>query len=272
VCTLVRDDVLERYEVSTKDVEWDLEGRVLCTEIVPRPHIDIAGTTTTSPSWQEAKIRRDKEWRDESTEASKRKRDKLVVVNGYWVNGTSAPWRDSSTGAIIGTRHDIKRLFHSRMLALSRSYESAGYHVIHIGDMNIARSAIDGYPGIRLGDQHVKNRADFNLKFFDMPRVEGGFHGVDVWRYVYGERRKYSYHGRGIPWGSSCDRVDLCVVSRSVVLGVEEQAGNDDGPGVGSALVGTDICDNPTDRGHSDHCPLWVAVDMERLGVKCEIG
>lgn len=212
VCTLIRDDVLENKggRAVTRDVDWDLEGRVLITEF----------------GW------------------------KLLVVNGYWVNGTTNPYRDSQTGEVTGTRHDWKRKFHSLVLQEVKAYEAKGWHVVLIGDMNIAREPIDGYPGIRLGPDHVKNRSDFNAKFFNEPK---GMRGIDTFRHFYGGKRKYSYHGeKAEEWGRSCDRVDLGIVSRSLVEGR-------------GGLVVADIWESVEERGHSDHVPIGVVLDLERL-------
>ncbi|KAK5251992.1 hypothetical protein LTR40_011317, partial [Exophiala xenobiotica] len=99
---------------------------------------------------------------------------------------------------------------------------------------------------------HVKNRADFNAKFFV---DENGMRGIDIFRHVHHDSRKYTYYPRGGQWGDSCDRVDLIIVSRSLIDQVD-------------AIDGTDICDNALDRGHSDHVPLWVSLVMSKLPLK----
>jgi exonuclease III len=97
--------------------------------------------------------------------------------------------------------------------------------------------------------QHVKNRADFNDKFFTNPK---GMCGIDVFRHMHGIQKKFTYHSRGRAWGESCDRVDLIIVSRSLVEDVD-------------AVVATDICDSAMERGHSDHVPLWISLDVSKL-------
>lgn len=213
VATLISDNILSQVD-EVREVEWDLEGRVLITVL----------------------------------------RNNLVIINGYWVNGTENPYRDPSTGQVSGTRHHRKRAFHQLMLEESLKYEKQGYHAILAGDMNIARTPLDGYPGIRLGQEHVRNRYDFNERFFD---GEMGMRAVDTFRHIHGDERKYSYHPRGIEWGSSCDRVDLIMVSRALC----------DLPG---ALVDADILDNPKDRGHSDHVPLFASFDTGVLNRAAE--
>ncbi|KAK8038456.1 DNase I-like protein [Apiospora rasikravindrae] len=71
-----------------------------------------------------------------------------------------------------------------------------------------------------------------------------GLNGIDTFRHIHGSERRYSYHPRGRPWGSSCDRVDLIVASRALENNV----------------VNAGICDSPRDRGPSDHCPVWVEI------------
>jgi exonuclease III len=205
---------------TTKEVDWDLEGRVLITDF---------------PNW------------------------KLAVVNGYWVNGTTMPYRSTSTGAVIGTRHDRKREFHAQMLATVKEYEAKDWHVVLIGDMNVAPSLIDGYPNLRGGVEHVRNRRDFNEKFLS---GEDGMRGVDTFRHFHGGTRKYSYHGEAKErWGESCDRVDLGIVSRSLV----------EGKGRG-ALVGADIWESVVERGASDHVPISVVLNVGKLRGREEEG
>ena len=173
----------------------------------------------------------------------------LVIINGYWVNGTDSPYRNPAAGKPDGDRHGLKLRYHQNILNEVLEYERKGRRVIMVGDMNVARKPIDGFPNLRTSPaQHVKNRYDFNQKFFN---DELGMRGIDVFRHFHGDQKKYTYRSRNRPWGSSMDRVDLIIASRDLV----EQ---DD------ALVGSDICDNQLDRGHSDHVPLWVTVDTSK--------
>ena len=174
----------------------------------------------------------------------------LIVINGYWVNGTSNPYRDPNTGEVTGTRHDHKLRFHKHMLDDALRYEREGHQVVLIGDMNIA---LDGHPNLRTSPvQHVKNRADFKDKFFD---DENGMRGIDVFRHLHGNLKKFTYHPRGRVWAESCDRVDLIIVSHTLVDNLD-------------AVTGTDICDSAPERGHSDHVPLWISLDMSKLANK----
>lgn len=209
VASLIRDDYAPLIRV-TRRPDWDLEGRVLIHEMEMG----------------------------------------LVVINGYWVNGTSNPYRDSQTGLVTGTRHDHKLRFHQRMMEEVLQLQNKSLPVIMIGDMNVARARIDGHPNLRTSPvQHVKNRADFNAKFFT---GESGMHGIDAFRHFHGELKKFTYYPRRISWGSSCDRVDLIIVSPVLI--------NELG-----AVIDADICDNALDRGHSDHVPLWISVDLLKI-------
>lgn len=212
VATLIREDFASSVCVTTRP-DWDLEGRVLIHQL----------------------------------------RYGLVVVNGYWVNGTSNPYRDPQTGQVTGTRHDHKLRVHQHMLDEVLRLEGQEKHVILIGDMNIARARIDGHPNLRTSPlQHVKNRADFNAKFFTDAE---GMRGIDIFRHLHGDSKKFTYHPRGRSWGESCDRVDLIIVSHALVDDID-------------AVVSTDICDSALERGHSDHVPLWISLDLSQLNGK----
>jgi exonuclease III len=229
VCTLVREDVEEQCErLGTRGVEWDSEGRVLITEL---------------------------EFRS-GRESAANKMEKLMVINGYWPNGTANTWRDSNTGVVKGTRHDMKRTFHALMLTEALRHQEAGWQMILIGDINIARSSLDGYPGIRLGAEHVRNRKEWNEIFIES---EEGLRGVDSWRWIHGERRGYSYHGeKAEEWGRSCDRVDLGIVS----LGFIGEGEGEKGTGTSMRLVGAEIWETIEERGASDHVPISVVLDL----------
>ena len=219
VATLIRDDILPSLTKLWLP-EWDLEGRVQIMELSSR----------------------------------------LAIINGYWPNGTENLYRDPSTGITIGTRHDHKLNFHRHMLKESLALQKRGFGVILIGDVNIARNTIDGHPNLRTSpSQHVKNRYDFNQKFFD---AEDGFQGIDAFRELHGQQRKYTYHPRGIKWGSSCDRVDNALASRCLFPNARGP-NNAEAPytSADSRIIAADILDNPQDRGHSDHVPLYVVVE-----------
>ena len=204
VCTLVRRDFLKEEGVHeekdnfVKQVDWDLEGRVLVLELP---------------------------------------RQKMALINIYAVNGTSNPYRSPITGAVTGTRHDRKRAFHTALAQECSNYTSKGWNIIIAGDLNIARGPQDGWPGRRMGEEHVKNRFDFEKKF-----MEAGLGMVDSFRRLHTEERRYTYRPRGREWGSSADRVDLILLSE------------------GAGLVEAGMLDNEIDRGPSDHVPLFVGL------------
>lgn len=212
VCTLIRDDLLSKEDLAVdkliKEVPWDLEGRILVLEIPGR---------------------------------------KLAVFNVYAVNGTDNPCRDTHTGQIVGTRHHRKRALHSELKAECERYEQKGWSVVIAGDLNIARSPLDGFPGRRTGQEHVKNRIDFEEKFIH-GKESGGLGMVDSFRALHDGEKKYSYRGRHREWGSSCDRVDLILVSG--------QSHAQDG----IALKEADILDEEMERGPSDHVPLYITM------------
>lgn len=199
--------------VATRRPDWDLEGRILIHETAFQ----------------------------------------LVIFNGYWVNGTEAPWKNAS-GKPEGTRHELKLRYHGLILKEVLDYQKRGQHVLLIGDMNVALDWRDGYPNLRTSPaQHVKNRYDFNKKFF---LDKEGMQGVDVFRHLHGDARKYTYHSSGRTWAKSCDRVDHIIASRSV-LEI-------------SAIVDSDICDTKEDAAHSDHVPLWVTIESSKLAKQTE--
>ncbi|KAI0468157.1 DNase I-like protein [Xylaria cf. heliscus] len=221
VATVVQRVFARAYIETIRDVAWDKEGRVQIIET-----------------------------RDSANAV------KFAIINIYAVNGTSNPHR-SPERSVIGTRHDRKLAVHFELLREARRLEAGGFAVVVAGDVNVARDARDGYPCLRTWPrQHVVNREDFNEKFFsgnsggatarggeedvDGPLV--GFNGIDTFRSVHGDARRYSYYPRGRDWGSSCDRVDLIIASRVL----------------DRLLVDAGICDNPRDRGPSDHCPIWA--------------
>lgn len=302
VCCAVRRDVVERYAVRFRDVKWDLEGRVLACELQWREEggegegvesEDEDADTLDKPSRGNSIAAEDPAGPQDNIHPTTPPRTattrrpspspnckKLVIINGYWPNGTANPYKSPTTGRPTGTtRHDHKRRFHAQMLAETQRYQRDGWHVVLIGDMNVARSALDGHPGLRLGLEHVRNRADFEVKFLSQMDGEAGMSGVDAFRWLHGAERKFTYYGRGVEWGSSCDRVDLVVLSRGLVGGkgggkgdvTEEWKGGDGGDGGDGkgcwqgALVQSDILDSSEERGHSDHVPLFVTLDTDKV-------
>ena len=130
VATVIREDFLENEVQNIREVDWDIEGRVLVIETYSR----------------------------------------LSLWNVYGVNGTANPYKDPTTGKVSGTRHDRKLAFHQAMLKECKSLEEDGWRLVMAGDFNVAREDIDGLPKLRTKpEQHITNRADFNSKFFSDP-------------------------------------------------------------------------------------------------------
>lgn len=267
VGTLIREDLARRNVSCVRHAGWDLEGRVTIVEL---------GSETSTNSTLQQPL---------ATTASSLGPtvvyDPLALVNVYAVNGTTNPYRSPDTGQTTGTRHDHKLAFHRRLRNECLALESRGFHVVLAGDLNVARGPLDGWPHLRtFPRQHCWNRADFNALFFGSednaraeaylanpqdqetkpPRVNtpgtsdtipsgpsSSFDGVDIFRAVHRRTRKYTYHPRsGKEWGSSCDRVDLIIVSQGLYKT--------------ERVVATDILDLPQERGTSDHVPLWARI------------
>lgn len=179
---------------TTKSVDWDLEGRVLITEL---HHHGI------------------------------------VVFNIYAVNGTTYSYRDPNSGKTIGDRHMRKRIFHTELRNESSRYESQSWHVVIAGDMNVSQTPMDSHPQLRIGKEHVTNRRHFANTFIK-GKSEGGLGMRDSFREVHGQERKYSYRPPGKAWGEGMDRVDLIFVSegtrikRADILDSELERGRSD--------------------------------------------
>lgn len=233
VCSIIRRDFSDEWITGVRAVDWDKEGRVQVIE------------TKGSAS-----------------------QPKLAIINLYAVNGTDNPYKDSDSGKVVGTRHDRKIQVHDLLAAECRKLEASGFTVVIAGDVNIARAAIDGHPNLRtFPRQHCVNRAHFEATFFapalegqpseehasiqsgDMVRGEGGkgLDMIDTFRHLHPSRKAYTYYPRNKPFGQSCDRVDMILISRSLQDHLRE-AGMHETPG---------------DRGPSDHVPLYAKLCFE---------
>ncbi len=200
--------------------------------------------------WTDVETCREVNWDVEGRVLVLETKYKLAILNIYAVNGTDNPYKDPETGEIKGTRHDRKLQLHQELLDECLRLENAGFDVLLVGDMNIAPGTLDGHPNLRTEPhQHVLNRADFNQKFFN---AEDGLRAVDVFRNLHGDKKKFTYYPRNKEWGASCDRVDLIMASRTLV-------------GESGILLESDILDTPQERSFSDHVPLFVFMDKERL-------
>ncbi|KAF2280637.1 DNase I-like protein [Westerdykella ornata] len=224
VCSIVRSDIYRLFNLSCRfrTVDWDKEGRVSIVEL-------------TSPP--------------ESCSSTK-----IAIFNIYAVNGTESPYRDPRTGAVMGTRHDRKLAFHRLLVEECISLEENGWNVVMAGDFNIAPARMDGYPNLRTFPcQHVFNRADFIFKFLGKGEPKTGqeakqWHGVDIWRAMNPDVRRFTYYPRTRQWGISCDRVDYFLISKKLW----------DGGRVG----GAGMLDSEEERGPSDHVPIWADIQI----------
>ena len=217
VCSILRRDLHDAYEIAVRTVEWDLEGRISVVEVMCR-----------------------------STSA------KLAIFNIYAVNGTDNVYHDTRTGAVRGTRHDRKREFHRLLMEECKRLEGQSWDVLLVGDMNVAPDERDGYPKLRVFPQeHVINRADFHEKLLEGSndrKKRAGLNGIDIWRKMHGEERRYTYYPRNRQWGTSCDRVDYFVAGWSLWdKGCVKSCG---------------IMNSKEERGHSDHVPIWADFDL----------
>lgn len=230
VCSIVRKDFADQHVELMRTVDWDAEGRFSVIE---------TKATLGLP--------------------------KLAIFNVYMVNGTDYLYKDSTTGAVTGTRHGRKLEVHRLLQEEVRRLELDGFQVIIAGDINIARAAIDGYPNLRtFPHQHVLNREDFSDRFFgdhgrskqtdnvehdgrDIKENSQSLDMVDTFRQLHPQSRGYSYYPRGRLFGESSDRVDMILCSRSVAKGCTE-----------ASMLAT-----AADRGTSDHVPIYATFTLE---------
>lgn len=208
VATVIRKDFFEHHVKNIREVEWDTEGRVLIVET----------------------------------------HSNLSLWNVYGVNGTANPYKNPETGKLQGTRHDRKLVFHEKMLEECRKVEQQGWRLVMAGDFNVAREEIDGYPKLRTKpEQHIKNREDFNTKFFS---EQAGLHIVDSFRLLHPKRKRYTWLPRNLEWKESCDRVDYVLVSQELTQ-------------VEGTIAEADILMTEQERGPSDHVPIWISMNFE---------
>jgi exonuclease III len=227
VCSLVRKDFLEQYVDKIRPVDWDAEGRFLVIETKAQSNMP-----------------------------------KLAIFNVYLVNGTDNAYKDPKSGHITGTRHNRKLAVHALLQEECRKLETDGFGIIIAGDMNIARTILDGHPNLRtFPKQHCLNRADFEGKFFlkltnertgdeadgsTAKEADGGLAMLDTFRHLHPDRRGYTYYPRTKTFGESCDRVDMILISKSL----------------GGQLKEAGMHETPSERGPSDHVPLYAYLDF----------
>lgn len=148
------------------------------------------------------------------------------------------------TGEVTGTRHDRKREVHKLLAAECRALQNEGFGIVLAGDMNVARSAQDGHPNLRVFPQeHCLNRVDFEATFFS-----AGLGMIDTFRFLHPTKKGYTYYPRSKNFGESCDRVDMIMVSATLK----------------DELTEADHHETPSERGPSDHCPLFARLAFGR--------
>ena len=229
VCSIVRKDFSDRYVDTARQVDWDAEGRFLVIETKADGNLP-----------------------------------KLAIFNAYMVNGTDYPYKDPTSGDIMGIRHDRKLRVHALLQAECRALEADGFGVIIAGDLNIARSEKDGHPNLRtFPKQHCINRADFEVRFFSVSGSQSsatarfnelqqqkkaetdevpGLGMIDSFRHLHPDQRAYTYFPRTKTFGDSCDRVDAIIISNGLKEDLKEAG----------------MHETPSDRGPSDHVPLYA--------------
>ncbi|KAK7750776.1 hypothetical protein SLS62_007328 [Diatrype stigma] len=266
VAAIVRKDFMDRYVQSIRDVAWDREGRV---QVIETREVSFPLILTTDPATSASLVSHEGPNAEDPSSSAEPVTTTLAIINIYAVNGTSNDYYNTYTGAGAGTRHDRKLAVHMELLREAHALQRRGFQLIIAGDLNVARDELDGHPDLRTyPHQHVLNRADFNAKFFTKASIRNthsvaayphlqdddvtakkedtiqGLDGIDTFRHLHGSERRYSYYPRNRPWGTSCDRVDLIIASRAL----------------SGSIVAAGICDNPRDRGPSDHCPVWAEI------------
>lgn len=218
VCTLIRSDFADAYVERTEQVTWDTEGRFLVTytrKIGDRP--------------------------------------RMAIWNVYMVNGTTLPYRDPVSGEIIGTRHDRKLEVHALLQQHCHRLQDEGYSVVIAGDINVARTPLDGHPNLRTFPvQHIANRVDFEQRFLATINSSSAMQiekseeyplgMIDTYRELHASAKGYTYYSRHVPFRESCDRVDMILASNSLK----------------QSCVAAGMHENELDRGPSDHVPIFA--------------
>lgn len=211
VCSIIREDLFKSHDAKVRTVDWDREGRVSVVEL-----------------------------RDASM--------KLALFNIYAVKGSYKPHRDPETGVETGNRFDRKIVFQRLLMEECSRLKKSGWEVLLAGNMNVAPARIDAYPGlITFPVQHAIYRADFNDRFLGADG-DDEFDGIDVFRKMHDNDRRYTYFPKMKEWKSSCSRLDYFIVGRSMW---------------DKKLVhGTGILDSEAERGLGSHVPIWVDINL----------
>lgn len=269
VGTLVREDFASRHVSCIRHADWDLEGRVtvvelrlghsdstsaFCTQVPPPGPSPLAlinvyavnGTINPYRSPDTGKIlgtRHDhklafhRRLRDECLALERRGFQVVIAGDLNIARGTLDGWPNLRTYTV---QHCLNRAdFNAHFFGAEDNARAEAYLEHHPKNQPRGQQPTDGDVASSSFLAALQDSSTASSPSF--------LDGVDVFRALHGKKRKYSYHPRsGEAWGSSCDRVDLIITSKS--LHEKERA------------MDTDILDSPQERGTSDHVPLWVKI------------
>lgn len=157
---------------------------------------------------------------------------RLAIVNVYAVNGTSKPYLDPDTGEVRGDRHAWKREVQQRVLALGAELRTSA-DVVLAGDWNVARTAEDVTPRLRVEAPHATARAELNAAL-----AAGRW--VDAYRARHPDVRQYTWFGRTRTGALDAARVDYFLVGEELL----------------PRVIAAEILDARARRPQSDHAPL----------------
>ncbi|TCD60208.1 hypothetical protein EIP91_010544 [Steccherinum ochraceum] len=118
--------------VSAREVDWDIEGRVVILEM--------------KAGW--------------------------ALVNVYALNGSDYTWKDPQhpdSGRQV-TRHERKREFNRLLMQECKEMQKRRLKIVLVGDFNISLTKADCYPRLRMAFPHAKARKEFNEEF--MPGLD----------------------------------------------------------------------------------------------------
>ncbi|BFZ55606.1 hypothetical protein PYCC9005_002647 [Savitreella phatthalungensis] len=160
------------------------------------------------------------------------------LVNCYALNSSENLYRDPWSGEQKMRRSERKREFQRQ---LRQHLDGFGKAWILAGDLNIARTQLDSYPGLRVSRPHDLNRQEFN-ELFDDDSTR------DFIRELYPTEKKFTWHGYGEPMLDQA-RVDMILGSKS-----------SSGTFAGYELLGGDTMEK-VDRGESDHSPMYCIIE-----------
>lgn len=167
-----------------------------------------------------------------------------ALVNVYALNGSENMWKDPAGVLFPKTRNERKREFNRLLLKECHRMQARGLRLVLIGDFNVSLTKQDCLPRLRTEYPHSLARREFNDVFIPGAKV------VDIFRHLHGDRKAFSWFAKGKPQGTDCARVDYALVERSLV----------------ERVVESEYLDDPKERAHSDHAPVWLVLrDMDPL-------